>query len=80
VNSVVNPCSANRPLINTQLISFGTLSVSRTSMTIATAGSKILFAGGDDMSNGGEGLTRVDIYDTVTHTWSIAELSIRDGI
>jgi len=69
-------CGTNRSIINAQLIPFGTLSVSRTSMTIATAGTKILFAGGDDMSNGGDGLTRVDIYDTVTHGWSTAELSV----
>ena len=68
------PCAANRPLIVAQLIPFGTLSTSRTGMTIASAGNKILFAGGDE--GGGYGSTRVDIYDMVTQTWSIAELSI----
>src|SRR5258706_2669122 len=64
------------PLTNVQLIPFATLSQERYDVAIATAGNKLVIAGGiisdgysDPMS------TRVDLYYMSTHTWSTAELS-----
>jgi len=77
VVSVVVPCeNIVRTQISAQLIPFGTLSSSRTEMTIASAGNKILFAGGDVDGEGYGELARVDIYDVVTQSWSTAELSV----
>jgi PKD domain/Kelch motif/Galactose oxidase, central domain len=69
--------NSNRPLINAQLIPIGTLSKSRTQIAVAAAGTKILFAGGRWTPDCPDcwGSSRVDIYDTVTHQWSTAELS-----
>ena len=69
---------ANRQEVPAQLIPFGTLSIPRGGLTVASAGNKILFAGGRTGSppNTFSGSTRVDIYDLVTQTWSTAELSI----
>jgi hypothetical protein len=69
--------NTNRPNINAQLIPFGTLSKSRIQIAVASAGTKILFAGGRWTSDCPDcwGSSRVDIYDTVTRQWSIAELS-----
>jgi len=66
----------NRPLVNVQLINVGTLSTGRIKMTCASAGSKIIFAGGE-FDDGNEFLpsSRVDIFDTITHAWSTMELS-----
>jgi N-acetylneuraminic acid mutarotase len=69
-----NPCS-NRPVVNATLTPFGSLSTARSFMSAATAGSKILFAGGF-ISDGYS--SRVDIYDTITKSWSAAELSIKE--
>lgn len=66
-----NTCDANRPQVNAQLIPIGTLPEPRTGMVVASAGNKILFAGGGTGSIG----TRVDIFDFVANTWSTAELS-----
>ena len=49
------------------------LSQARFAMSVASAGSKILFAGGTTV--GGIPSTRIDIYDIVSNTWSKAELS-----
>lgn len=68
-------CSdSGRPIINAQLIPVGTLSQARSSMAVASAGNKILFAGGG--SSGSTG-TRVDIFDLAANTWSTAELSAK---
>jgi hypothetical protein len=70
---------ANRPLINAQLVPFGILSQGGGPVAVATAGNKIVFAGGWNVSSTstiGEATSRVDIYDIVTHNWSTAELSI----
>lgn len=74
VNAVSIICGSNRSVVNAQLIPIGTLSEARQYMYIATAGNKILFAGG--FRSGNVISTRVDIYDFVANTWSIAELSI----
>ena len=62
------------------LIPFGTVSIARAGIASATAGSKILFAGGyTTCSTIGSGIcnwfSRVDIYDLNTQSWSTAELS-----
>ena len=66
-------CASYRPIINAQLVPLGTLSESRTGVSVGAAGNKIVFAGGQ---NGDAGVSTVDIYDIVTQSWSIAELSI----
>ena len=66
----------NRGFTNAQLVPFGTLSQTRSSLTIASAGNKILFAGGNyNIPGSTPASSRVDIYDRVSNTWSIAELS-----
>jgi N-acetylneuraminic acid mutarotase len=75
VNAAGIQCSLNRPVINVQLVPFGTLSQPRKLIYAATAGTKILFAGGYSGPNNNTISTRVDIYDFAANTWSIAELS-----
>jgi hypothetical protein len=63
------------------LIPFGTLSIARAGIASATAGNKVLFAGGfTTCGTIGSGIcnwfSRVDIYDLNTQTWSTAELSL----
>ena len=71
-------CRAIDHKINAQLIPIGTLSKPRADMVVASAGNKILFAGG---YNTGGISTRVDIFDFEANTWSTAELSSqRHGI
>ena len=58
------------------LVSVGSLSKPRSSVSMATVGNKILIAGGvesNGMSNGPS--SRVDIFDWSTNTWNTAELS-----
>jgi hypothetical protein len=65
--------NSNRPTFNAQLIPIGTLSSARAAISVASAGNKIVFAGGGESS-------RVDIYDIPTNSWSIARLSAaREG-
>lgn len=70
---------ANRPESNATLVPLGNLSLARATLQAGTAGSKILFAAG---WYGTTHSSRVDIYDTITHTWSTAELTepLRDGM
>ncbi|TAL47409.1 MAG: hypothetical protein EPN92_04905 [Chitinophagaceae bacterium] len=73
------PCdNSNRPFVNAQLVPFGTLSKTKVGMVMASAGNKIVFAGGRSDATPQElwGSPRVDIYDIVTQTWSTAELSV----
>ncbi|MEO5581337.1 MAG: PKD domain-containing protein [Saprospiraceae bacterium] len=65
--------NSNRPQITSQLIPLGSLSQIRVGMVVASAGNKILFAGG---INGDLNSARVDIYDINTQIWTTAELSI----
>ena len=67
---------STRPLVPVQLIPLGTFSQERRYVTIAAAGNKILFAGGSDTDDGSSQFTRVDIYDTLSHDWSVAELGV----
>ena len=74
---IVNVVSLmNRPIINAQLISFGTLSQARAGIAAASAGSKIVFAGAASNSGQTGPSTRVDIYDINTNSWSTTELSV----
>ena len=65
-----NTCGS-RPVINATLIPVSTLSIGRSGMKCATAGNKILFAGGWTPY----ATSRVDIYDIATNTWSGSELT-----
>jgi hypothetical protein len=68
----------NRPVITAQLIPFGNLSIARTEIAAIAAGNKIFFAGGNNSTGS---LSRVDIYDISSQSWSTAELSLpRAGI
>jgi N-acetylneuraminic acid mutarotase len=66
-------CTPKRSVVNARLVPIGTLSQARIAMATASASTKILFAGG--LFNGFNISTRVDIYDFVSNTWSMAELS-----
>jgi hypothetical protein len=66
-------CDPNRPIINAQLIPFGTLSQARSKIAVASAGNKILFAGGQTVT--GDASATVDIYDLATQSWSTSQLS-----
>ena len=79
VNPPSNYCAGsymNRPTINAQLIPFATLSEAREGIAVASAGSKIVFAGAASYIGQTSPSTRVDIYDINTNSWSIAELSV----
>ncbi|HEX6333755.1 MAG TPA: kelch repeat-containing protein [Flavisolibacter sp.] len=72
------PCTANRPVINAQLVPFGTLSIARSGIFPAAVGNRLIFAGG--VAQGGFS-TRADVYDFSANTWSTAEISQgRQGI
>ena len=65
----------NRPVVAARLVQVGTLSQARENISVASAGNKILFAGGFLASSVIPEKSRVDIYDFSTNTWSTAELS-----
>ncbi len=76
--SVVTVCGGSiRPQINAQLVFLKNLSIAREGMTVAAAGTKILFAGGvtGDYAGGWQYYSRVDIFDVETNVWTTAELS-----
>lgn len=52
------------------------LSLARTNLFAASAGNKILFAGGDTALSPFYQTKRVEIYDVTTSTWSMAQLSL----
>ena len=64
----------NRPIVNAQLVPFGTLSEAKSRLSMATAGNKILFAGG--LLSSGMASSTVDIYDLTNQSWSTAQLSV----
>ncbi len=66
-----------RQQVAARLTHAGYLSIVREGMTVATAGNKILFAGGytGNYTNGWEYYSRVDIFDITSKTWTAAELS-----
>ena len=62
-----------RQQVCAQLIPVSDLSVTRWEMAVASAGNKIIFAGG--WLSGGGFSSRVDIYDITNNSWTTAELS-----
>ena len=74
-----NACNnSNRPQVNARLVPVGSLSEVGAGMTVAAAGSKIVFAGAELFGwPQTYGSSRVDIYDMITQAWSTAELSQR---
>jgi len=77
---IIDACDhSNRPQVFAQLTPLGSLSKSRVDYAVASIDTKILFSGGSGTSTSDcpecWGSSRVDIYDTVTQEWSIAELS-----
>src|SRR5664279_931636 len=73
VMATSDACTPKRFVVNARLVPIGTLSQSREGMAAATAGNKILFAGG--ILAGYSISNRVDLYDFVSNTWSTAELT-----
>jgi len=74
---VVSQNCDNRAVIQARLVQVGSLSIGRNWIFGASAGNKLLFAGGNIES----GLSfayssRVDIYDLEKKTWSTAELTV----
>jgi len=67
-------CVGSRPQINAQLISIGNLSQTRHGVAVASAGNKILFAGGFNTNMAAT--DRVDIYDITTQSWTTSQLSV----
>ena len=74
ISHAQHTCTGPRPQINAQLIPIGTLSQTRHGVAVASAGNKILFAGG--LSPNLVATNRVDIYDIATQTWTTAQLSV----
>ena len=68
-----NSCGGNRPTVNANLVTFGTLSQARFSMGVGAGAGKIVFAGG--FIAGYTPSSRVDFFDISTQSWSTAELS-----
>jgi hypothetical protein len=66
-------CATGRQRFNATLTAFATLPEER-SAAVASAANKIVFAGGSS-SLEPYGSARVDIYDIITKTWTIAQLS-----
>jgi len=72
-------CATGRQRVNATLAPFTTLPEQR-SAAVASAANKIVFAGGASAQEP-YGSARVDIYDIITKTWTIAHLSVpRYGI
>ncbi len=67
--------NTNRPLVNLQLLPVALLPKPRIGMAIASAGNKIVFAGGGCYCVNDTFTARVDIYDITQQTWSTAQLS-----
>ena len=63
----------NRPIINLGLTLLGNIPATGGGKAMVSADNKIFFAGG---SNGGITLSKVEIFNLNTQTWSTAELSL----
>lgn len=76
---VTQPATAtscpNRPVIPVQLQQIGTLSMPGIGLASASAGNKIVFAGGIRQTGYS---TRADIFDISTNSWTTAELTNPD--
>lgn len=71
-----NSCNQTRPIVNAQLTQIGSLSQARYFIAVASAGDKIFYAGGRTGQYGSWiNLYTIDIFNTVTNTWSINSLS-----
>lgn len=74
------PIPIARNIINVKLLQIGNLAEQRSNVAIASAGNKILFAGGTLFLSSLYS-SRVDIFDITTNSWTTAELSqARTGI
>jgi hypothetical protein len=80
VQITVNPITTalceptNRVILSAQLMPVGGgLSVARSGISAVSSGTKLFFAGG---YNGAGDLSRVDIYDIPSQSWSTTELSV----
>lgn len=80
VNAPLAACPpSDRPSIKADLIHVGLLSEARTGITVASAGNKIVFAGGRTTQTIPS--STVDIYDISSNTWTKAQLTVaRSGI
>jgi len=67
-------CATGRQRLNATLTPFATLPEQRFA-AVASAANKIVFAGGTSLQEP-YGSARVDIYDIITQTWTIAQLSV----
>ena len=65
----------NRATITIQLVPVAAIPTPRYGITTATAGNKLLLAGGNTDPGGNMYSSNVDIYDFGTQTWSTAHLS-----
>jgi len=76
VSMVTDPseiCFNDRPIINAQLVPFGTLSGNRSQLSLASAADKIVFAGGIVQNSGRVVDDRtIDLYDLSTRRWSLS--------
>ena len=76
VSMVTDPseiCFNDRPIINAQLVPFGTLSGNRSQLSLASAADKIVFAGGIVQNSGRVVDDRtIDLYDLSTRSWSLS--------
>ena len=72
---LVTACKKNPPIICLKVQRTGTtqLSEGRSHLAAAGAGTKIVFAGGNNEI--GEPSAKADIYDVVTSTWSVGTLT-----
>jgi hypothetical protein len=82
--SVIIACDGSiRSQVNVQLIPIGTLPFVRYGTAVTSVGNKIFFAGGFTVYGyiPSSNISRVDIFDVTTNSWSTAELSqSRSGI
>ena len=77
LHSIITACDPTpRPYIQALLLPIGNLSIVRVGCAIAAAGNKILFTGGDTITDLRRP-TSLDIYDIGTNTWSTTDLSER---
>src|SRR4030095_14393430 len=76
----VVPCPG-RPIIDANLVPVGSISLERSEIKSATAGSKILFVGSNNSNPNTNPSLAVDIYDFVADTWTTTSLkgNYREG-
>ncbi len=80
--AVITACDGRvRPQLSAQLILVKNLSIAREGFSVASAGNKVLFAGGytENYTSGWQQNSRVDIFDISLNKWTTAELSQARG-